>query len=560
MTSRSRSARTIAVAWAATLATAGVFLVVGTLLDDALEGRTPGAEPLVLGLALAVVAGIAQGWVVREGAHRQADIESEARRAVVRTVTDLGPAALVGERTGRIVSTATDAGERVGINRGTFVAPAIASVTSPLIVLVVVAVMLDVRTALLLLPAVPLAPVVVGGFQRLFQRSSTDYRKASRRLAASFLDSIQGLTTLRLLGAGERRALELAAAAERVRRAVMRMLLGNQLIILVADTVFWMGFVGLAAWLATLGVRDGALTPGEGFALVLLATLLLDPLDRIGQFFYIGMAGRAAGKEIAAFCAREPLVADPSDAGRTADVEEAGIAVELDAVTFAYPDGTPVLDGARLTVAPGERVALVGRSGEGKSTIADLLAGTWLPAAGEVRLGGVATSDLPRAEVRRLVATVSQSTYLFTGTLAENLRLAAPDATDDVLWAALEVAHLAGDVRAMPRGLATPVGERGLSLSGGQAQRLAIARAVLRDAPLLVLDEPTAQIDLASEAEVTAALAAASVGRTVLTITHRPSAVRPGDRVVRLAAGQIDDAVRVDAAGATPAPTEEGRA
>src|SRR5690606_37644849 len=149
---------------------------------------------------------------------------------------------------------------------------------------------------------------------------------------------------------------------------------------------------------------------------------------------------------------------------------------------------------------------LVGRSGEGKSTIADLLQGLWLPAAGTVRLGGAATTELSTASIRSLVAVVSQSTYLFTGSLAENLRLARPDATDDELWAALATAALDDVVRAMPAGLDTPVGERGLSLSGGQAQRLAIARAVLRDAPLLLLDEPTAQIDLASERAVVEAL------------------------------------------------------
>lgn len=541
MTSRSRSARTVAVAWLATLATAGVHLLVGRLLGDARTSTHPGTGPLAAGVLLALVAGVASAWVVREGAHRQADVESVTRRRVLRAVTELGPAALVGQRTGRVVSTATDAGERVGINRGTFVAPALASVTSPLLVLVVVAVALDVRAALLLAPAVPLAPIVVGGFQRLFSKASADYRTASRRLAAKFLDSIQGLTTLRLLGAGSQRADELADASEQVRRAVMRMLLGNQLIILVADTVFWMGFVGLASWLAVLRVDAGALTAGEGVALVLLATLLLDPLDRIGQFFYIGMAGRAAAKEVDAFVAREPIVPDPTGSGAVPARTERGLAVELADVSFSYPDGTPVLAGASLMVAPGERVALVGRSGEGKSTVADLLTGMWLPTSGEVRLGGVATDDLPRADVRALVATVSQSTYLFTGTLAENLRLAAPSASDSELWAALEVACLADDVRAMPRALATPVGERGLSLSGGQAQRVAIARAVLRDAPLLVLDEPTAQIDLASESEVTRALAAASEGRTVVTITHRTSAVTPGDRVVRLDGGTFHE-------------------
>lgn len=541
MNNPSATRRTVAVAWSATLATAVVYLILGSVVDDAHAGREPSTTALLTGLAAALLAGLAAAQVLRTGARRQAEIEDEIRHAVVTTVLDLGPANLTSEQTGKVVSTATDAGERVGLNRGTFVAPTLASVTSPALVLAIVAATIDWRTALWLLVAIPVAPLAVGGFQMLFRKSSAAYRVSSRRLAASFLDSIQGLTTLRLLGAGERRARELASASEDVRRKVMRMLFGNQMVILAADTVFWMGFVGVAAWLAADRTAAGAITPGQGVALVLLATLLLDPLDRIGQFFYIGMAGRAAAKEIERFTAQRPLVEDRPDAA-TPVVEPAGIAVDLDRVAFSYPDGTAVLSDADLHLAPGERVALVGRSGEGKSTIADLVQGLWLPAAGTVRLGGAVTTALSTASIRSLVAVVSQSTYLFTGSLAQNLRIARPDATDDELWAALATAALDDVVRAMPAGLDTPVGERGLSLSGGQAQRLAIARAVLRDAPLLLLDEPTAQIDLASERAVVEALDRASVGRTVLTITHRASAIGRVDRVVRLDAGTLHDA------------------
>lgn len=557
MKNPSATRRTVIVAWAATTATAIVYLLLGGVLDDALAGRHPAATTLLAGLAAALLAGLASAHVLRTGARRQGRIESEIRRAVVATVLDLGPANLTREQTGKVVSTATDAGERVGLNRGTFVAPALASVTSPVLILAIVAAVIDWRTALWLLIAIPVAPLAIGGFQMLFRKSSAAYRVSSRRLAASFLDSIQGLTTLRLLGAGERRAHELARASEDVRRKVMRMLFGNQMVILAADTVFWMGFVGLAAWLAAERTAAGAITPGEGVALVLLATLLLEPLVRIGQFFYIGMAGRAAAKEVDRFVAQRPLVEQREEREDAAapQVEPAGIAVDLEHVAFTYPDGTSVLTDVDLHLAPGERVALVGRSGEGKSTIADLLQGLWLPTDGVLRLGGVATAEMSAASIRKHVAVVSQSTYLFTGSLAENLRLARPDASDEELWEALETAALADVVRAMPAGLDTPVGERGLSLSGGQAQRLAIARAVLRDAPLLLLDEPTAQIDLASERDVVEALDRASYGRTVLTITHRTTAIGRVDRVVRLDAGAIRDVDTAPATAGTHTPT-----
>jgi ABC-type transport system involved in cytochrome bd biosynthesis fused ATPase/permease subunit len=540
--SRGFLARTVVLSWLGTLGLALVYLVIGHVLDGVLAGDAPGAGALALGLLGAAVAGVTSWRVVTSGAREAAATETRLRRSVVGQVFALGPAERTRERTGRVVSTATDAAERVGTFRGTFLGPTLGSFTGPVVVLVVVATVLDPASAGWLAIAVPGVPLVIGGFQRLFAGASAAYRDSARRTSAAFLDAIQGLTTLRLLGAGTRRARELADVSERLRRSVMRMLAGNQLVILVADSVFWLGFVALAAGLAIARVGSGVLTPGEGVALVLLATLLLDPLDRIGQFFYLGMSGRAAAKEIAAFTAQQAVVLDPAASPGPYDEprrEPGGVAVDLDEVRFAYPDGTAVLDGVDLHLRAGERVGLVGRSGAGKSTLADLLTGTLLPSGGTVRLGGADTARMPLATTRSLVAVVAQGTYLFTGTLAENLRLAAPDASDDELWAALAVAALDDVVRGLPTGLDTPVGERGLSLSGGQAQRVAIARAVLRDAPLLVLDEPTAQIDLASERLVVEALERAARGRTVLTISHRATALAGVDRVVELAGGRV---------------------
>lgn len=539
----------VLVAWLATIALATVYLVLGRSLDAIRGGRDLAVDEMALAAAAAIVAGVATAWVARAAAGRQADVEQTLRHRVMRAFLAAGPPDVTRVATGRLVSTATDATERVGAYRGAFLGPAVASVTVPVVVLVVVAVAIDPLTALVLAVVVPVAPAIIIGFQRLFRASSAAYRVSSRRLAGAFLDAIQGLTTLRLLGAGERRARELAAASERVRQAVMRLLRGNQVVILVADAAFWLGFVALTGWLAMTRVDAGAITPGQGVALVLLATLLLEPLDRIGQFFYVGLAGRASEREAEKLAAQRPLVREPAASTTPPQRAPAGIAIDLDAVSFAYPDGTVVTTDLDLHLAPGERVAVVGRSGAGKSTLADLLQATWLPQSGTVRLGGVATSAMSFAQTRTLVAVVQQRTTLFTGTIAENLRLAAPDASDDELWDTLEVAALADDVRALGSALATEVGERGLSLSGGQAQRLALARAVLRDAPLLILDEPTAQVDLGSERAIVAALDRVSRGRTVLTITHRASAAAGADRVLELRDGRLWDVT--DSAGVT---------
>ena len=198
-----------------------------------------------------------------------------------------------------------------------------------------------------------------------------------------------------------------------------------------------------------------------------------------------------------------------------------------------------MLSDVDLTVARGEHVALVGPSGAGKSTLLALASGDLLPAAGTVRVGGIASTAATQDEVRAAGALVAQSTWLFAGTIADNLRLADPTATPERMWRALERANLAQEVRLMPAGLDTVVGENGLGLSGGQAQRVSLARAFLADRPLLLLDEPTSQVDLAGEAQIIEAIDRLAAGRTVLTVSHRAGALTGADRVIRVADGAL---------------------
>jgi ABC-type multidrug transport system fused ATPase/permease subunit len=202
-------------------------------------------------------------------------------------------------------------------------------------------------------------------------------------------------------------------------------------------------------------------------------------------------------------------------------------------VDAGWADGPTVLSGLSLRVEHGEHVALAGPSGAGKSTVASLLLGHLTARAGTVRVDGIDPVRNP-AGARSRIAAVQQRAFHFLGTIEDNLRLAAPAVTEARLWEALELAGLRADVEAMPAGLATPVGEQGALLSGGQSQRLAIAQAWLQDAPILVLDEPTSQVDLAAEEQILAALRRLAADRTVLMIAHRPGAILAADRVIRL--------------------------
>jgi ATP-binding cassette, subfamily C, bacterial CydD len=283
-------------------------------------------------------------------------------------------------------------------------------------------------------------------------------------------------------------------------------------------------------------LRDGAITPGQALALVLLGLLLIEPLDKVGQFFYVGMSGIASGTDVRKQLAQPAAIPDRD--GVAAPASPNG-AIEFSHVDFAYRDDVPVLQDVSFSVGTGEKVAVVGPSGSGKTTVANVVLRFLEPGGGSISVAGADVADAPADWVRSRIALVAQSTFLFTGTLRDNLLVADPDASDDDVRRALADADLTEFVAGLPQGLDTPVGERGLSVSGGQAQRIAIARAFLKDAPILVLDEPTSNIDLTSEAAIVAAIDRLSVGRTVLVIAHRLSTVRHVDRIVVLDAGRV---------------------
>ena len=471
-------------------------------------------------------------------------VKAELRRRLTAKLLLLGPGWTQRGRTGSTQTSLVDGIETVDAYIGRFLPQTIASllgavgVTSFLFVLDPI-IGVAVLACAVLMAVLPLAS------NRVLKDRNDAWLRGYRGLYAENLDALQGMATLKAFNASGRRGRELAAFAERFCRDSIR------LMAIVVAYVGGMAFViGLGTAVA-LGVGAMRLVAGELSATELLLILMLTaecfrPLKELESAYHSSY--NAVPALTAIF---EVLDAPaPAQGSGTASRHDVG----FHDVTFTYRDrDRPALDRFTLQVAPGERVALVGRSGAGKTTVAALLLRFFDPEQGRITIGGTDIRDLPLDELRSLIAVVSQDTYLFHGTVRHNLTLARPDATDAELEAAIRAAR-AGFVHDLPQGLDTIVGERGLKLSGGERQRIAIARALLKDAPILILDEATSSVDAANESGIQQALDALTGGRTTIMIAHRLSTVRDADRVIVMADGRIveegDHAGLLDRGGA----------
>jgi ATP-binding cassette subfamily C protein CydCD len=360
-------------------------------------------------------------------------------------------------------------------------------------------------------------------------------RDALGMLAAHVTETIQGLTELSAFGAASRRQQAFMRQVRRYQALRLHLLddLGRQSEALEIAT----GFGGLAialtgAFLVTQGALDPLLLP----LMILVAVAAFLPVSEIAQ------VSRQLADTIASTRRLHVVHSEPvriRDGARTV-VLAGSLGVDFEAVRFTYPGRVrPALREVSFEIAPGSTVALVGASGAGKTTVANMLLRFWDPDGGTVRLGGVDLRELPVDELRRRIALVAQDTYLFNTTLEENIRIARPDADPAAVQQAIAHAALTDFVASLPEGLQTKVGERGVQLSGGQRQRVAIARAFLKDAPVLVLDEATSHLDAMSEAQVRSALASLMSHRTTLLIAHRLSTIRSADRILVLQDGAI---------------------
>ncbi|MBL8224653.1 MAG: ABC transporter ATP-binding protein [Chromatiales bacterium] len=514
-----------------------LYATLGLAIDGLLRGE-PVFERFFPWLVALLAAKLFAGWFFRYAQYRaSSQTKLTIRDSVYAHALRMGPAVLDRKRTGELVNIAVDGMDWIELFYGVYFVQFIVGMATPIILCVYIG-LVDWVVGLSLIVAIPLTPLFLGVLSRQFRKVSEKYADVNNQQSAAFLDALQGMTTLKMFNLGTKRGEAMYAANEQQRVVTMKLLFVNQIMILLVDFGFALGTTLVLTVVALLRLDAGLLTAGQVVALVLASAEFSKPLALIGQFFFAGAIGREFAKKIIAFISEKPGVADPEGAASPAGPIRG--ALSFKDVSFSYPGAAkPAVAAFSLDIRPGETVALIGHSGSGKTTVANLVLRTLAPSAGEIAIDGHAASRVPLDWVRAQIALVPQDPYLFYGTIADNLRLAKPDATDAELWAAAEAANIADFIRRSPAGLDTLVGERGTSLSGGQIQRLAIARALLKAAPIIVLDEPTSQIDLETESVIHEALERLTKDRTVILIAHRLKTVQSADRIVVMDAGRI---------------------
>lgn len=472
------------------------------------------------------------GWVASK-------IKSNLRGQLMDKINRLGPAYLRTQRSGELVTTALQGLDALDAYFSQYLPQVLLSAMLPLTILLVVF-PLDLLTGVVFLVTAPLIPYFMALVGRTSEAETKKQWTALSRMGADFLDTLQGLTTLKTLGRSQTRASHLEVVSDRYRVATMNVLRITFLSALVLELL---ATISTAVVAVEIGLRllYGKIIFEQAFFILLIAPEFYLPMRNLGMRYHAGMTGvTAAGHIFALLDQPEPsrlevanLSAEPPDLSKP-------FQLQLQGVGFQYENRSAhSLQAVNCNFDSGKKYALIGRSGAGKSTLMQLLMRYLLPTEGQILLNGQDVQTWPVEMWRKQIAWVPQKPMLFNTTLFENIRLQDESISEEQVWQAVRLAALEPLVKQLPKGLHTSLGEWGSRLSGGEGQRVALARAFLKNAPLILMDEPTAHLDPELESSLDAATKTLLEQRTVITIAHRYSTIAHVDEVIVLDGGSI---------------------
>ena len=521
----------VALQWCSLCANIAMMSAVTALLAALFAGEV--TQSKIVTTAVIALAAVAVRYGCTVGASRMGYLSSKAvkktrRGAIYDKLLCLGASYSEQVKTSEVVQVAVEGVDQLETYFGAYLPQFFYAMLAPLTLFVVLC-FVSLPAAVVLLVCVPLIPVAIAVVQTWAKKLLSKYWGQYTALGDTFLENLQGLTTLKIYQADAFKNDEMNVEAEKFRKITMKVLTMQLNSITIMDLIAY-GGAALGVIMAATQLRAGKIDLAGALLIILLAADFFIPMRQLGSFFHIAMNGMAASDKIFR------LLDLPEPAHGGVDCP-AGDIVCRD-LHFSYEPEREILHGVDLTIPQGKFVSLVGESGCGKSTISALLMGRNKGYTGSVAIGGAELRDIEEASLMRCVTYVSHQSYLFKGTVRDNLLMGKPNASDDELWSALTQVNLAAFLRG-EAGLDTLLSERGENLSGGQRQRLALARALLHDSPVYIFDEATSNIDVESENDIMAQIHALAGRKTVLLISHRLANVTASDEIYVLERGNI---------------------
>ena len=518
--------------WCSLAANIAMMTGIIGLLAGLLTGRADTGE--ILTTALIAAPTVVIRFVCTAGASRMGYLSSKAvkktlREKIYQKLLRLGASYNEQVKTSEVVQVAVEGVDQLETYFGAYLPQFFYAMVAPLTLFVCLC-FVNVPSAIVLLICVPLIPVAIAAVQTWAKKLLSKYWGQYTALGGTFLENLQGLTTLKIYQADDYKNDEMNVEAEKFRKITMKVLTMQLNSITIMDLIAY-GGAALGVIMAATQYAGNHVSLAGCLLIILLAADFFIPMRQLGSFFHIAMNGMAASDKIF-------RLLDLPEAEQKTEQIPADCSVVCSSLRFSYEQDREILHGIDLVFPMGSFASVVGESGCGKSTVAAILMGQSKGYEGFVTVGGTELKEISEASLMQSFTYISHQSYLFKGTVRGNLLMGKPDASESELWDALDQVRLAEFVRS-EKGLDTPVAEKGSNLSGGQCQRLALARALLHDSPVYIFDEATSNIDVESENDIMAQIHRLAKTKTVILISHRLANVTESDRIYVMEHGAV---------------------
>lgn len=458
-------------------------------------------------------------------------VKKTLREAIYTKLLKLGAAYKEQIRTSEIVQVAVEGVDQLETYFGAYLPQFFYAMLAPL-TLFLVLLRVNVPSAVVLFVCVPLIPAAIAAVQTWAKKLLSKYWGQYTALGDTFLENLQGLTTLKIYQADAFKNKEMNEESEKFRKITMKVLTMQLNSIIIMDIIAY-GGAALGVFFSVTQYQKGGVDLAGALLVILLSADFFIPMRQLGSFFHIAMNGMAASDKIFRFLELPEAPKKAAKFPRNAEIV-------CENLRFSYEAGREILKGMDLRIPRGRFVAIAGESGCGKSTVASILMGRNRGYKGTIRIGDIELSDIAESSLMQNITYISHNSYLFKGTIRENLLMGNPDATEDEMWAVLEQTNLAAFLR-NEEGLDTKLAEKASNLSGGQCQRLALARALLHDSPVYIFDEATSNIDVESENDIMEQILLLAKKKSVLLISHRLANITKADMIYAMEQGEVEE-------------------